>query len=66
MEGQPIWAFCVPAFLNPGVTTTECNVPPLPELAIGHGWFSADEVLRESNWVDGMLDFVRRVGVISG
>jgi hypothetical protein len=49
-EGPPIWAFCVPAFLNPGVTTTECNVPPLPELAIGHGWFSADEALRDSSW----------------
>ena len=49
-EIVPIWAFCVPAFLNPGVTTTECNVPPLPELAIGHGWFSADEALRDSNW----------------
>lgn len=49
-EGPPIWAFCVPAFLNPGVTTTECAVPPLPELAVGHGWFSADEALRDSNW----------------
>lgn len=49
-EGPPIWAFCSPAFLNPGVTTTECTVPPLPELAIGHGWFSADEALRDSNW----------------
>jgi len=49
-EIVPIWAFCVPAFLNPGVTTTECNVPPLPELAVGHGWFSADEALRDSNW----------------
>ncbi len=29
-EGPPIWAFCSPAFLNPGVTTTECTVPPLP------------------------------------
>jgi len=49
-EIVPIWAFCVPAFLNPGVTTTECNVPPLPELAIGHGWFSADEALRDACW----------------
>jgi hypothetical protein len=50
VEGPPLWAFCVPAFLNPGVTTTECTVPPLPELAVGHGWFSADEALRDSNW----------------
>ena len=49
-EGPPIWAFCVPAFVNPGVTTTECTIPPLSELVIGHGWFSADEALRDSNW----------------
>jgi hypothetical protein len=49
-DGPPLWAFCSPAFLNPGVTTTECAVPPLPEVAIGHGWFSADEALRDSNW----------------
>jgi hypothetical protein len=40
----------VPAFLNPGVTTTECNVPALPELAVGHGWWTADEALRDSSW----------------
>jgi hypothetical protein len=50
VEGPPFWAFCSPAFLNPGVTSTECTVPPLPELAVGHGWFSADEALRDSNW----------------
>jgi len=49
-EGPPIWAFCVPAFLNPGVTTTECTVPPLPELAIGHGFYTADEALRDASW----------------
>lgn len=49
-EIVPIWAFCVPAFLNPGVTTTECNVPALPELAIGHGWWAADETLRDASW----------------
>lgn len=45
-----IWAFCVPAFLNPGVTTTECNIPAFPELAIGHGWWTADEALRDASW----------------
>ena len=49
-EIVPIWAFCSPAFLNPGVTTTECNVPALPELAVGHGWWTADEALRDSCW----------------
>ena len=49
-QGPPIWAFCASAFPNPGVTTTECTVPPLPELAIGHGCFFADEPLREAGW----------------
>ena len=49
-EGPPIWAFCVPVFGSLGVTTTECGVPPLPELAIGHGCYAADEALRDSVW----------------
>jgi len=48
--GPPLWAFCSPAFLGAGVTTTECTVPPLPEVAIGHGCFFADEVLRDAGW----------------
>lgn len=50
LEIVPIWAFCVPAFLNPGVTTTACNVPVVPELATGHGWWAADEALRDASW----------------
>jgi LPXTG-motif cell wall-anchored protein len=49
--GPPLWAFCSPAFLNPGVTNTECIVPPLPEVAIGHGCFFADEELRDTGWL---------------
>ena len=49
-QGPPIWAFCASAFPNPGVTTTECTVPPLPELAIGHGCFGADEARRDAMW----------------
>lgn len=49
-DGPPLWAFCSPAFLNLGLTTTECAVPPLPEVAIGHGEWFADEALRDSNW----------------
>lgn len=50
-DGPPIWAFCPPAFSEgPGVNTVECSVPPLPELPIGHGWWSKDEALRDSNW----------------
>jgi hypothetical protein len=51
LQGPPLWAFCSPAFSgNPGSKTTTCNVPPLPELPIGHGWFAATEALRDSNW----------------
>jgi LPXTG-motif cell wall-anchored protein len=49
-QGPPIWAFCAAAFPNPGVTTTECTVPPLPELAIGHGGYGADEARRDAMW----------------
>ncbi|MBM3238720.1 hypothetical protein FJZ31_20710 [Candidatus Poribacteria bacterium] len=44
-----IWDFCFPP-TTLGVTTMECTVPALPELAIGIGWFAADEALRDSNW----------------
>lgn len=47
----PLFAFCSPAFTaEPGVMTGNCSVPPLPELAIGHGWFATDASRRASNW----------------
>jgi len=51
-ETTPIWAFCSLPFelFPPGVTTMECTVPALPELAVGFGWAAADEALRDSNW----------------
>jgi hypothetical protein len=49
-QGPPIWAFCSPAFANPGITTVDCNVPALPELSIGHGWWAKDVATRDSNW----------------
>jgi len=47
-----IWDFCpLPNELfSPGVTTMECTVPALPELAVGLGWAAADEALLDSNW----------------
>ena len=48
--GPPLWAFCSPAFQNLGVTTTECTVPQLPEVASGHGSYGADEALRDAMW----------------
>ena len=49
-EIVPIWAFCTPAFLHSGVTATSCNIPALPALAVGHGWWAADEARRDSSW----------------
>jgi len=49
-EGPPIWAFCAPVFPNAGVMTEECTVPPLPELAIGHGCYGVDEARRDAIW----------------
>jgi hypothetical protein len=51
VQSPPLWAFCSPAFSgNPGAKTTTCEVPLLPELPIGHGWFAATEAQRDSNW----------------
>jgi hypothetical protein len=49
-QGPPLWAFCSPAFANPGVTTVDCTVPALPELSIGHGWWGKDQATTDSNW----------------
>lgn len=49
-QGPPIWAFCAAGFPNPGVTTTECTVPPLPEMPIGHGCYGVDEAGRDAMW----------------
>jgi hypothetical protein len=47
----PLFAFCSPAFsAEPGVVTRDCAVQPVPELAIGHGWFATDESRRAANW----------------
>ena len=49
--GPPIWAFCSPAFSDePGENIVECSLPPLPELEVGHGWFSIDEATCDANW----------------
>jgi hypothetical protein len=50
-QSPPIWAFCSPSTgEKPGVTTEDCTVPALPELSIGHGWFTFDEATRDSEW----------------
>lgn len=47
----PLFAFCSAAFpAEPGVVTTSCSVPSVPQLAVGHGWFATDESRRASNW----------------
>jgi hypothetical protein len=50
-EAPPIWAFCSSRFNDmPGTRMINCNIPPLTDLSIGHGWFASDETTREENW----------------
>lgn len=46
----PLWAFCSPAFENDGVLSSDCQVPALSRLAIGHTFGVADEVLQALDW----------------
>lgn len=54
-EAVSVWTFCSPEFSagTNAVSRTECDVSPVPKvssLAVGPGWFAADEDLLESNW----------------
>lgn len=49
-EAPPLGAFCSPALENDGTTTMDCQVPPLPKLAIGHTFGLADQALQTLDW----------------
>ena len=49
-EAPPLWVFCSPALENYGTTTMDCQVPPLPKLAIGHTFGLADQALQTLDW----------------
>src|SRR5215216_836564 len=49
-EAPPLGAFCSPALENDGTTTMDCQVPPLPKLAIGHIFGLADQALQTLDW----------------
>lgn len=49
-EAPPLWAFCSPGLENHGATTIDCQVPPLPKLAIGHTFGLADQALQTLDW----------------
>ena len=46
----PLWAFCSPAVENDGSISTDCQVPQLSRLAIGHTFGLADPVLQTLDW----------------
>jgi hypothetical protein len=47
-EVPALWLFCS-SQVSGNVTTAECEVPPLPRLAIGHA-FLASDALRGADW----------------
>lgn len=46
----PLWAFCSPASENEGVVNTDCRVPQVSELAIGHTFGLTDPKLQTLDW----------------
>ena len=46
----PLWAFCSAALENNHSISTDCLVPPLSKLAIGHTFGVADPVLQTLDW----------------
>jgi len=49
-DAPPLWAFCSPPQENQHVTKTDCRVPPLPKLAIGHTFGVVDQALQTLDW----------------
>ncbi|MFN8384850.1 MAG: hypothetical protein U0V48_03040 [Anaerolineales bacterium] len=46
----PLWAFCSPASENDDVVNTDCRVPQVSELAIGHTFGLANPKLQTLDW----------------
>ncbi|HEX6036200.1 MAG TPA: hypothetical protein VFY83_17300 [Anaerolineales bacterium] len=49
-EAPPLWAFCPPASETDNTVTMDCELPPLPKLAIGHTFGAADRALQTLDW----------------
>lgn len=49
-DAPPIWAFCSPGQHSGNTTTSDCNVPVLPSLGIGHLFMVSDDTLSDLDW----------------
>ena len=49
-DASPLWAFCSPAQYVGNTTTSDCSVPLIPKLAIGHILMPGDDALSRLDW----------------
>lgn len=49
-DAPPLWAFCSPAQYAGNTTTSDCSVPIIPKLAIGHILMPGDDTLTRLDW----------------
>ena len=69
-EATPLWAFCSPAQHGANTTTSDCSVPVIPRLAIGHIVMPGDDALTRLDWsqinwqltIDGLPVDLKRFG----
>jgi hypothetical protein len=50
VDVPPLWAFCSPGQHSGNTTSSECNVPVLPRLGIGHLFMVSDDTLSDLDW----------------
>ena len=49
-DAAPLWAFCSPAQHHGNTATSDCTVPLIPRLAIGHFLMPGDDALSRLDW----------------
>jgi hypothetical protein len=49
-DAPPLWTFCSPAQHVGNLTTSDCSVPVIPRLAIGHIFTPGDDALTMLDW----------------
>jgi hypothetical protein len=49
-DAAPLWAFCSPVQHSGNSTISDCSVPMIHKLAIGHVFMVADDRLNELDW----------------
>ena len=50
VDVPPLWAFCSPGQHSGKTTTSNCSVPVLPSLAIGHLFMVSNDTLSDLDW----------------